>query len=187
MPVWLNGWVFVLRTKWLWVWVLLQSLKLQILHLFQARSSLAFRQLYSVDSLWNLYVTWQEHIDIIITFSVVSNPYTCYPYNSWKLFFKDHDYVLLGSCLKIPCWKWYSQKNSGYVTDYYIRSMHTCTGESTVISVECNITDESRTIVDVRKITGPKMVPWEELPSVRSLFLGKLPIQNWMKLWTSQK
>ena len=29
--------------------------------LFRARSSLTFRQLQSVDSLWNAYVTWQEH------------------------------------------------------------------------------------------------------------------------------
>ena len=50
-----------LRTKWLWIWVSLQSLKLQILCLFRARSSLTFRQIYSVDSLWNAYVTWQEH------------------------------------------------------------------------------------------------------------------------------
>ena len=34
-----------LRTQWLWVWVPLQSLKLQISGLFQARSSLTFRQL----------------------------------------------------------------------------------------------------------------------------------------------
>ena len=46
-----------LQTKWLWVRVLLQPLKLQILCLFQARSSLTFRQLQSVDSLWNAYVT----------------------------------------------------------------------------------------------------------------------------------
>ena len=45
-----------LRTKWLWIWVSLQSLKLQILCLFRARSSLTFRQIYSVDSLWNAYV-----------------------------------------------------------------------------------------------------------------------------------
>ena len=42
-----------LQTKWLWVRVSLQSLKLQILHLFWARNSLTFRQLESVDSLWN--------------------------------------------------------------------------------------------------------------------------------------
>ena len=35
-----------------------QSLKLQILRLFQAKRSLMFRQLWSVDSLWNAYVTW---------------------------------------------------------------------------------------------------------------------------------
>ena len=48
--VWLNGWV-CLWTKWLWVRVQLLSLKLQILRLLQARSSLTFRQLWSMDSL----------------------------------------------------------------------------------------------------------------------------------------
>ena len=38
-----------------------QSLKLQSLCLLQAMSSLTFRQLQSVDSLWKVYVTWQEH------------------------------------------------------------------------------------------------------------------------------
>ena len=35
---------------------------------------------------------------------------------NWKLLFKVHDYVLLGSCPELPCWKRYSQKTSGYVT-----------------------------------------------------------------------
>ena len=30
-----------------------------------ARSSLTFSQLWSVNSLWNAYVTWQEHIQLI--------------------------------------------------------------------------------------------------------------------------
>ena len=47
-----------LWTKWLWVRVPLQSLKFQISRLLQARSSLTFRQLCSVDSLWIAYVTW---------------------------------------------------------------------------------------------------------------------------------
>ena len=48
----LAKWVSVrLRIKWLWVRIPLLSLKLQILHLFCARSSLTFRQLQSVDSL----------------------------------------------------------------------------------------------------------------------------------------
>ena len=34
---------------------------LAILSLLRARSSLTFRQLKSVDSLWNAYITWQEH------------------------------------------------------------------------------------------------------------------------------
>ena len=55
-------WLIVcLWTKWLWVQVQLQSLKLQISCLLQAKSSLTFRQLQSVDSLWNTYMTWQEH------------------------------------------------------------------------------------------------------------------------------
>ena len=49
------------RTMWFWVWFLLQSCELQILRLFRARNSLTFRQLWSVDSLWNTYVTWLEH------------------------------------------------------------------------------------------------------------------------------
>ena len=45
----LAKWLCVcLRTKWLWVRVQLQSLKLQISHQLQPRSSLTFRQLYSV-------------------------------------------------------------------------------------------------------------------------------------------
>ena len=47
-----------LWTKWLWVWVPLLSLKLQILCLFWARSSLAFRQLQSVDSFSKAYITY---------------------------------------------------------------------------------------------------------------------------------
>ena len=50
------------RTKWFWVRVQLQSLNLHISRLLQARSSLTFSQLQSVDSLWNVYMTWQEHI-----------------------------------------------------------------------------------------------------------------------------
>ena len=50
-----------LRTKCFWVRVQLHSLKLQISRLLRARSSLTFRQLQSMDSLWNEYVTWQEH------------------------------------------------------------------------------------------------------------------------------
>ena len=40
--------------------VQLQSLNLQISRLLRAKSFLTFRQLSSVDSLWNAYVTWQE-------------------------------------------------------------------------------------------------------------------------------
>ena len=55
----LANWLSVrLWTKWLWVWILVLSHKLQILGLFWSRSSLTLRLLYSVDSLWNAYVTW---------------------------------------------------------------------------------------------------------------------------------
>ena len=47
-----------LQTKWLWFRILLLSLKFQISSMFRARSSLTFRQLKSVDSLWNASVTW---------------------------------------------------------------------------------------------------------------------------------
>ena len=51
-----------LWTKWLWVRVQLQSLNLQILRLLRTRSPLTFRQLQSVNSSRNAYVTWEEHI-----------------------------------------------------------------------------------------------------------------------------
>ena len=47
-----------LWTKWLWVRVQLQSLKLQISRLFRSRSSLHSGNYWSVDSLWNVYVAW---------------------------------------------------------------------------------------------------------------------------------
>ena len=58
----LAKWLSVrLQTVWLWVRVQMQSLKLQISRRFPARSSLIFRQPYSVDSPWSTYVTWQEY------------------------------------------------------------------------------------------------------------------------------
>ena len=56
--IWLNGLSVRLQTKWLWVRIPLLSFKREISHLFRTSSSLAFRQLWSVDSLWNAYVTW---------------------------------------------------------------------------------------------------------------------------------
>ena len=50
----------------------LQSLNLQILRLLRASSSLTFRQLWSVDSLWNAYVTWQEYTTQRTIFSEIS-------------------------------------------------------------------------------------------------------------------
>ena len=38
-----------------------KQIYLVILPLFPAMSSLTFRQLYSVDSQWNIYMTWYEH------------------------------------------------------------------------------------------------------------------------------
>ena len=40
---------------------------------------------------------------------------TCIHVYNWKLFLKVYDYVSLGSCPKISCWKWYSLKISGNV------------------------------------------------------------------------
>ena len=55
------NWLSVcLRTKWFWVRVQLQSLKLQISRLLWTRNSLKIKHLQSANSLWNLYVTWQE-------------------------------------------------------------------------------------------------------------------------------
>ena len=69
----LGKWLSVrVRTKWLWVRVPLQSLNLQISRLF--RSSLTFRQLQSVDSLWNAYVTWKEHtLAYFVHIRIISN------------------------------------------------------------------------------------------------------------------
>ena len=61
---------FRLWTTWLWVRVPLQSLKLQISRLFWTKSSLTFRQLFSVDSLWNAYVH-DRNIQSIMFFSFV--------------------------------------------------------------------------------------------------------------------
>ena len=55
-PIWLNDWVFVYELSGCGFESPLQSLKLQISHLFGARSFLTFRQLQSVNSLWNAYL-----------------------------------------------------------------------------------------------------------------------------------
>ena len=47
-----------LQTKWLWVRVKLQLLKLYITRLLRPKSSLTFRQLQTAESLWKAYVTW---------------------------------------------------------------------------------------------------------------------------------
>ena len=78
MAKWLN---VRLRTKWFWVWVQLQSLKLQISHLLRARSSLTFRQLWNVDSLWKAYVTWQEHT---VSWYLEQIEHTNYQYSAWN-------------------------------------------------------------------------------------------------------
>ena len=58
----LTKWFSVrIRAKWFWIRFQLQSFKLQISLLLPATSSLTFRKLKSVDSLWSTYVTWQEH------------------------------------------------------------------------------------------------------------------------------
>ena len=55
--------IFRLRTNWFWVRIQVQSLKLLISRLVQARIPLTFSQLQSVNSLWNAWVTWQKHTD----------------------------------------------------------------------------------------------------------------------------
>ena len=58
----LAKWLSVrLRTKWLWVGIPLESLKLYISCLIRATISLRFRQLYSVEALWNASMAWREH------------------------------------------------------------------------------------------------------------------------------
>ena len=76
-----------LWTKWLWVRIPLQSLKLQILRLFWARSSLTFRQLWSVDSLWNAYVTWEEHTVTanIVTWSKINGTSTAWKVSKYRV------------------------------------------------------------------------------------------------------
>ena len=60
--------------KWLWVRVRLQSLKLEISVLLRARGSLTCRQLKSVDSLLNAYVTWSEHtVSIMIILLILTD------------------------------------------------------------------------------------------------------------------
>ena len=62
-----------LRTKSLWVRFQLQSLKLQISCLLRAKSSLTFMLLWSVDSLWNAYVTYDKNIQPYWRYSYVSH------------------------------------------------------------------------------------------------------------------
>ena len=64
----LAKWLSVrLRTKWLWVQILLLSLKLQIWRLLQARSSLTFRQ--TIECRFTLKVVR----DTIITYSLIND------------------------------------------------------------------------------------------------------------------
>ena len=57
-PVGVNGWKFVCELRGCGFYLVqLPSLKLQISRLPRARSSFTFRQLQSVDSFWNAYVT----------------------------------------------------------------------------------------------------------------------------------
>ena len=55
-----------LQTKWLWVWISLLSLKLRIWRLFQARSSLTFRQTikcrFTPKFVGDMIVTYSQHI-----------------------------------------------------------------------------------------------------------------------------
>ena len=55
-----------------------------VLHILQGRSSLTFRQLWNVDSLWNMYMTWQEHT----VKCTVEITYLLYPNKSFTYNFK---------------------------------------------------------------------------------------------------
>ena len=103
-----------LRTKWFWVRIQLQSLNLQISRLLRARSSLTFRQLQSVDSLWNAYVTRQEHT-------------VGYQRLIWLYFLRNGSGSVSISkfiCITyIPCWYWF---------EYFLVS------DSTVIIAKAN-------------------------------------------------
>ena len=95
------------KTKWFWVRVQLQSLHLQISGLLRARSSLTFRQLWSVDSLWNAYVTWQEHT--VIKGELRPKFHPCFIYIFLLIFCRrtfnkvsrhfDHFFTKLWSCI----------------------------------------------------------------------------------------
>ena len=54
--------------------------------LLWARSSLTFRQLWSVDSLWNAYVTWQEHTDKV---ACLNQLVSLFPYFPCKVFYRS--------------------------------------------------------------------------------------------------
>ena len=59
----LAKWLSVcLWTKWLWVWITLLSLKLQIWHLLQAMSPLTFRQ--TIECRFTLKLMWCDMIKI---------------------------------------------------------------------------------------------------------------------------
>ena len=62
---------FRLQTKWLCVRVLLQLLKFPMWCMFQEKSFLTFRQLYSVNSLCSVYITWLEHT---VKFNAIHTP-----------------------------------------------------------------------------------------------------------------
>ena len=61
-----------LRTKRLWVRFPMKWHTLQLSRLFWARSSLTFKQLWTVDSLWGVYVIWEQYTVMITVLTYAS-------------------------------------------------------------------------------------------------------------------
>ena len=58
---------------------------------------------------------------IIITSFIVNNNYSCHPYMFiTENYFSKFAVVFLSSYPGIPCWKWYSLKISGYITEMHL-------------------------------------------------------------------
>ena len=98
----LAKWLSVrLRTKWLWVPVSLLSLKLQIWHLFRARSSLTFRK--TIECGFTLKFVY----DMIITYSQMHRPdkYTQHSSIIWPVWLNGWVFVYkLSGCGFESCW-----------------------------------------------------------------------------------
>ena len=101
----LAKWLSVcLETRWFCVPFQLLLLKLYILHPLRATLSLIFRPLQSVDSLWNMYVTWQEHkVKIAGTNKCSQHSPVIWPVwlNGWVFIYDVSVFELESSCTKL--------------------------------------------------------------------------------------